>query len=151
MIDEEGNNLGILKREEALKLAQEKGLDLIEISTKAQPPVARIISFDKFRYLEAKKEKKQKKAQKTKKLKQVRITPRAAKNDLQIKASLVDKFLKNGYRVEIDIVTKGRESLNKEWNLQKLEEFLAMIKEPYRRLTEIKQVSRGYLIQIEKK
>lgn len=151
VIDAEGKNLGILKREEALEMAKEKGLDLIEISPTAKPPVARIISYDKFRYQEEKKERKQRLTQKSKELKRVRITPRAAQNDLQIKAHLVEKFLNDGHKVEIDVFMRGREKSNKEWALQKLNDFLQMIKVPYQKTMEVKQGGRGYLTQIIKK
>lgn len=151
MIDAEGGNLGVMKREEALKLTQEKGLDLIEISPTAKPPVARIISYDKFRYQEEKKEKKQRLTQKTKELKQVRITPRVAQNDLQIKAKLVDKFLNEGHKVGINIFLRGREKANREWALQKLEEFVQMIKTPHQITMDKKQSGRGYSTQIMKK
>lgn len=116
VIDEQGKNLGVLKREDALGLAKEKGLDLIEIAATASPPVARIMSFDKFRYLKEKEDKKQKQAQKTKELKQVRITPRAAGNDLQVKARMADKFLQDGHRVQINLFLRGREKFNKTWS-----------------------------------
>lgn len=151
VIDTDGNNLGVLKREEALRIAQEKGVDLIEIAPTAKPPVARIISFDKFRYQEEKKEKKQRLTQKSKDLKQIRITPRAAQNDLRVKADLVDKFLEEGHKVEINLFLRGREKANKEWGLQKLNDFLKMIKIPHQVTMEAKQSGRGYAVQIVKK
>jgi len=151
VIDEQGQNLGILKLAEAARLAQEKGLDLIEIAPTAKPPVARIISFDKFRYLKEKEEKKQRQAQKSKELKHVRITPRAAKNDLQTKAHQAEEFLKNGHKVEINLFLRGREKFNKEWSLKKLNEFLGMIKAPHQITMEPKPGGRGFVAQITKK
>lgn len=132
-------------------MAKEKGVDLIEIAPTAKPPVARLISFDKFRYQEEKRERKQRLTQKSKELKQIRITPRAASNDLQIKANLAEKFLNEGHKVEINIFMKGREKFNKEWALQKLEDFLKIIKTPYQITMEAKWSGRGYLTQINKK
>ena len=151
VIDEQGKNLGVLKREDAFGLAKEKGLDLIEIAATASPPVARIMSFDKFRYLKEKEDKKQKQAQKTKELKHVRITPRAAGNDLQVKARMADKFLQDGHRVEINLFLRGREKGNKEWGFMKLREFLEMIKTPYEIVMEPKAGGRGLIAQITKK
>ncbi|MDI6734514.1 MAG: translation initiation factor IF-3 [Patescibacteria group bacterium] len=151
VIDEDSSNLGILKREKALRLAQEKGLDLIEIAPTANPPVARIISFDKFRYQKEKEEKKQRQAQKTKELKYIRISPRAAPNDLQIKADQTQKFLEEGHQVEILLFVRGREKGNKDWNLKKLNEFLDMIKMPHLINLEPKFVGKGFVVQIIKK
>lgn len=152
VIGEDGENLGVLKTGEAIRIAQEKGLDLIEIAATAKPPVARIISFDKFRYLREKEEKKQKQAQKTKDLKHVRITPRAALNDLQVKANQAEKFLNGGYRVEINLFLRGREKAHKDWGLKKLNEFLGMIKTPHEITMEAKPgVRGGFVSQIIKK
>jgi translation initiation factor IF-3 len=149
VIDENGENIGIISRDEALKTAQEKGLDLIEIAPTAKPPVARIISFDKFRYTEIKKERKQKQGQKASELKQMRISARAALNDLQTKASKVDKFLEDSHKVEINLVLRGREKQNKDWARKKMHEFLQMLV-PHKILSEIKFGQRGFSIQITK-
>jgi len=151
VIGEDSESIGIMTRAEALALAKEKGLDLIEIAPMGKPPVVRIMSFDKFRYHREKEEKKQRQAQKNKEMKQVRITPRAALNDFQIKARKVDEFLKEGHRVEINIFLRGREKYNKEWALKKLAEFLTLIQEPHQKMGEPKQGGRGYVIQVMKK
>lgn len=151
MIDENSQNVGVLKLAEALGLAQEKGLDLIEIAPTAKPPVARIISFDKFRYQKEKEEKKQRLTQKAKELKHVRISPRAAENDLQIKAGMAEEFLKDGHKVEINLFLRGREKGNRDWNLKKLNEFLARIKTPYQITMEPRPGGRGFVTQIMKK
>ncbi len=151
VIDAEGNNLGILKREAALEETAKRGLDLIEIAPTAKPPVAKIISFDKFRYQKEKEEKKQQQGQKTKELKHVRITPRAAQNDLLIKARQADEFLKEGHRVEVNLFLRGREKGNKEWGFQKLDLFLKMIKTPNEIVMEPKAGGRGLITQIAKK
>lgn len=148
MIDEAEGNLGILSREEALLMAQKRGLDLIEIAPTAKPPVAKITSFDKFRYQKEKEFKKQRVGQKTSGLKQVRITARAAKNDLEIRAKKADEFLSEGHKVEIMLVLRGREKYNKEWARYKLGEFLKMITAPYKTASEPKFIGRGFVVQI---
>lgn len=140
-----------MKLADALRVAEEKKLDLIEIAPQANPPVARIMSFDKFRYRQEKEEKKQKQARRGREMKQVRISPRAALNDLQIKARLAEEFLKEGLRVEINLFLRGREKTNKDWNFQKLREFLDMIKIPYQVTMEPKMSGRGLVTQIVKK
>lgn len=151
VIDEIGGHLGIMLKEAALNLAQEKNLDLIEIVPSAKPPVAQIISFDKFRYQKEKEFKKQRLAQKkTAELKQVRISPRASHHDLEIKASLIEKFLQAGHKVEINLFLRGREKYNKDWGLLKLREFLKIIKIPHKITLEPKFVGRGFVTQIIK-
>ena len=152
VIDEKGNNLGVLKREEAILLAKpEDGIDLIEISANAVPPVARIMSYDKYRYEEEKKEKKERLAQKSAAMKQVQISARAAQNDLLIKAKQAEKFLNEGRNVEIAVRLRGREKYNKPWALQKLDEFLKMIPVEFKRITEPHFGGRGINMQIAKK
>jgi translation initiation factor IF-3 len=140
-----------MKREDALALAKEKSLDLIEIAPGANPPVARIMSFDKFRYHQEKEEKKHRNAQRQKELKQVQITPRSALNDLQIKARKAEEFLKDGHKVTVSLFLRGREKANKEWALKKMREFISMITVSHEVTMEPKQGGRGYIAQIAKK
>lgn len=140
-----------MERAEALRLAKEKGLDLIEIASTATPPVARIMSFDKFRYLKEKEEKKQRRAEKGKELKHVRITYRAAANDLQIRARQAEKFLEDGHKVEVMIALRGREKGNKEWGLKKLDEFLKTVAVPHQVTMPPRWGGRGFMTQIAKK
>ncbi|KKU14589.1 MAG: translation initiation factor IF-3 [Candidatus Jorgensenbacteria bacterium GW2011_GWA2_45_9] len=140
-----------MPRDSALALAREKELDLIEIAPTAKPPVVRIMKYDKFRYQKEKDERKKQQAQKNKEMKRVRITPRAAINDLQIKSRRIDGFLKDGHNVEVGIFLKGREKYNKPWALKKLEDFLTLITETYQKTSEPKQGGRGYIVQISKK
>ncbi|KKU91536.1 MAG: Translation initiation factor IF-3 [Candidatus Jorgensenbacteria bacterium GW2011_GWA1_48_11] len=151
MIDAKGQSLGVLKREDALNLAKAEGVDLIEIVPTARPPVAKIISFDKFRYYQEKEEKKQRTTQKAKELKHVRISPRAAENDLKIKATLADEFLEKGHKVEINLYLRGREKGNRDWNAEKLKQFLGMIKTPYLVTMTPRPGGRGLVAQIMKK
>jgi len=151
VIGEAGENIGVLPLAEALKLAKEKGLDLIEIAATAKPPVAKIMSYDKYRYQEAKKIKKQRAGQKIQELKMVRISARAAEHDLQIKADLLNKFLSEGHIVEIQLMLRGREKANKDWAKQKLFEFLKMINPEHKVLLEPKYSGRGFNAQVVKK
>jgi len=151
LLDEAGEHMGVVKIEEALKLAMEKGLDLIEITENATPPVARIMSFDKFRYLKEKDDKKQKKEQKAKDMKRMRITPRMAENDLKVKAKKISGFLEKGHRVEIEIFLRGREKAHQGMALQKLENFLPTIETPIQKASEPKKSLRGFSVQIQKK
>jgi translation initiation factor IF-3 len=140
-----------MPRAQAFALAQEKGLDIIEIAPLAKPPVARIIDYDKFRYRQEKEDKKQRRLQKQNELKQVRITARAAANDLQVRVKAVEKFLNEGHKVEIDLALRGREKNNKEWALQKMRDFLSMITVPYITTMAPRPGGRGFVAQITKK
>lgn len=151
VIDENGENIGVMPLDAALKLAIEKGLDLIEIAPTAKPPVAKIISYDKFRYQKEKELKKQKASQKASELKQVQISARAAKNDLETKAKKLIEFLNEGHKAEILLVLRGREKYNREWAKQKLNEFLQIINIEYKITMEPKFAGKGLIMQIAKK
>jgi len=151
VVDETGENLGVMPLEAALKLAMEKGLDLIEIAPMVKPPVARIISFDKFRYQKEKELKKQKATQKTSELKQIQITAKSAKNDLETRVKRINEFLEEENKVEIMLVLKGREKYNREWARYKLNEFLKMITVEYKTTMEPRFIGKGIVMQIMKK
>lgn len=152
MIDAEGKNLGVLSREEALKLVPlESGLDLIEISPTAKPPVARIMSFDKYRYEQEKLEKKQRASQRSTDIKVVQISARMADNDLQIKLKKLEEFLGEGHQVSITMRLRGREKANKDWAGQKLEEFIKMITTEYKVIAPPRYAGNGFSTQIVKK
>ncbi len=148
IIGEQGQSLGLMSREEAMAKAKESGLDLIEIAPTAKPPVARIMSFDKYRYQQEKKLKKQKAGQKNLELKQVQISGRSALNDLQTRANQVNKFLNEGRPVNIILVLRGREKANKDWAKVKLEGFLKNMIKDYKVISPIKFMGRGMQVQI---
>ncbi len=141
-----------MSREKALALARaETGLDLIEISPNAKPPVARLMSYDKFRYEEEKREKKERLAQKSVGMKHVQITARAAENDLMIKVRAVEKFFGQGHPVEVNLRLRGREKRNKDWAMEKLKEFLKLLPMEYKQLSAPKFGGNGPGVQITKK
>lgn len=150
VIDESGQNIGLLSKKEALNLAQKKNLDLIEVSPLSKPPVARIISFDKYRYQQEKKLKKQRTSQKINTWKRIQISARAAKNDLEIKAKKANQFLDEGHPLEIVLVLHGREKYNRDWAMGKLKEFLLFIYPQHKILTPPKFFGRGIIMQIVK-
>ena len=152
VVGSEGENIGVLSRDEALQKAQADGLDLILINAISSPPIAKIASFDKWRYQQEKEEKKQH-AHKGGELKQIRITVRAAENDLRRQAQKADEFLKEGHKVEIMMALRGREKSGqmRNWVMEKLQAFLKMITEEYKITSEAKPGGRGMLMQITKK
>ena len=150
VIDETGNNLGVLSREESLRLKNEKGLDLIEISPAANPPVAKIMEYGKYLYQQQKKDKEGRKGQKTE-TKGVRFTVRTSGNDLEVRAQQVDKFLKKRYKVRIQMILKGREKSLQGFADEKLKTFLALIKESYKIEQEPKKFPMGMFMVIARK
>ena len=152
MISGKGENLGVMTREKALALARpDEGLDLIEIAPSAKPPVARLMSFDKYRYEQEKAEKKERLAKKSAGLKQIQISARAAMNDLLVKLRKLEEFLNEGHQVEIQMRLRGREKGNKDWARQKLVGFLKMITGEYKILSAPRFGGRGMIVHISRK
>ncbi len=151
LIDDAGANLGVVSTEEALRMAKEKGLDLVEISPMTNPPVAKIISFDKYRYQEEKKWKKQRSMQKIQEMKQVQISVREAEHDLEMKASRVNRFMDEGNKVEILLNLRGREKAHQDLAKQKLRDFMKIVNPEHKVLADIKWTGRGFNTQIVKK
>lgn len=152
VIGQDGENLGVLPREEALALVRpEEGIDLIEVVSTVNPPIAKLMSFDKYRYEQEKKEKKERQAQKAGGMKQVQISARAADHDLERQAKKAEGFMNEGHTVEISMRLRGREKGNQAWARQKLDEFLKMITIEYKLLSLPKAGGRGLLCQIAKK
>ena len=109
IIDEDGSMIGIMSREEALALAEERELDLVSISPNAEPPVCKIMDYGKFRYESKKKEKEAKKKQKTMEVKEIRLSTFIEEHDIQVKANTAMKFLKDGDKVKVSLRFRGRE------------------------------------------
>lgn len=152
VIGESGENLGVMKRADALALARPaEGVDLIETVPTATPPVARLMSFDKYRYEKSKEEKKERRAQKTAELKQIQISARAQENDLLVKVRQLEKFLTEGHPVEIQMRLRGREKGNKGWAREQLDEFLKLITAEYKVINPPSFGGRGMVMQIVKK
>jgi len=124
VIDENGDQLGILPREEALNIAHSRSLDLIEVSPGSNPVVCRIGNYDKFRYILIKKEKEQRKNSKKIGFKEIRLGVRTGEHDLEFKRKRAKEFLENGIKVKIEIVLRGREHAHRDLGRKVLEEFL---------------------------
>ena len=109
LLDEDGNQLGIVSTKEALEKAKEAELDLVNISPNAAPPVCRIMDYGKYRYDQQKREKEAKKKQKIMEVKEMRLGIFTEDHDLETKANLVNKFLAGGDKVKISMRFRGRE------------------------------------------
>lgn len=127
VIDDTGNQLGIMKVAEALKLAESRHLDLVKIAPKAVPPVCKIIDFGKYCYEQAKKEKEARKNQNVISVKEIQLTLKIDVHDLQTKASHAIKFLKNGDKVKVVVKYKGRELAHTELGFDIADRFVALL------------------------
>ena len=123
VIDETGKNLGVLSLSEALKTAQARGLDLLEVNPAATPPVAKIVDYGKYEYHQRKAERKIKTARKNQELKTARIKFKTSVHDIAVKAAQVDKFLAKGNKVKLEIFLRGREKAYRDLAKTKLLEF----------------------------
>ena len=109
VIGANNEQLGIMSIEEAMKLAEDAGVDLVKIAPNAAPPVCRIIDYGKFRYEQSRKEKEAKKKQKVIEIKEIRMSPNIDTNDLNTKIAAARKFLSKGDRVKVTLRFRGRE------------------------------------------
>ncbi len=151
VITEEGENLGVLSKGQALAKAEELGLDLIEISPLAVPPIAKIMDLGKYQYLEQKKIKQSKANAQTTETKSLQITVGIGEHDLNLKAQKAGEFIKEGHRVKIELFLKGRmKYMDQNFLKERLERILKLIPEEYKIAEEIKKGPKGLTIVIEK-
>lgn len=115
VLNEEGKQIGIFTREEALRRAREADADLVEIAPQAKPPVCKIIDFKKFKYQESKRERELRKKAKEVVLKEIRLSPFIGQHDFQIRVDRAKEFLHEGDRIKIVIQFHGREITRKEF------------------------------------
>ena len=114
MIDEQGEQLGVMSRGEALAAAEQRGLDLVEISPDAKPPVAKIVDWGKYNYQKTKQLQKSRRNTKVSELKQMRFGLKISDNDMGVKLRKITTFLEEGHKVRISVMYKGRELAHKE-------------------------------------
>lgn len=105
----DGEQFGIIPFKQALKIASEKGLDLVEVAPTAKPPVCKIMDYGKYRFEQSKREKEARKNQKIISIKEVKLRPNIEDHDFETKAKNAEKFLKNGDKVKVTIMFRGRE------------------------------------------
>lgn len=114
VVSPEGEQLGIMSVRDALKIAQDKELDLVEVAPNAKPPVCRIMDYGKYRYEQSKREREARKKQKVIEVKEIRMTPKIESHDFQVKVKAAQKFLKDGDKVKAIIRFRGREIVHAE-------------------------------------
>jgi translation initiation factor IF-3 len=126
VIDDDGSQLGIMTPREALAIARERGIDLIEVAPQAQPPVCKIMDYGKFKYEQAKREKESAKKHKQSELKGIQMFPNIEEHDFGVKVKNAIKFLEDGDKVKITVRFKGRQITHPEFGRQQLEKIVQM-------------------------
>lgn len=150
-IGADGENLGVISSDEAMAKAKEAGLDLIEISPNAVPPVVKITDYGKFKYELQKKAKDTRAKSHLTETKSVQVKIGTSENDMQIKATRAVAWLKEGHRVKIDLFLWGRyKYMEYSFLKQRLERFLAIIQESFKIADEIKRSPKGLTVIIER-
>lgn len=115
LIGSEGQQLGVISTPEAIKIAKEEMLDLVEVAAQASPPVCRVMDYTKFKYDQQKKEREAKKKQKVVHLKELRFKPKIGEHDYQVKLKHLEKFLKHHDKVKVRMMFRGREMAHMEF------------------------------------
>ena len=129
VIDDQGEQLGIMSIEKAIGIAKEKDLDLAEMSPNSTPPVCKIIDYGKFRYHQKKVDTKHRKSQKKTEVKGVRMGFKTGEHDIQVKVKQATKFLTAGNSVKISLIFRGREIVYKDLAVKKLNNFYSHLEE----------------------
>jgi translation initiation factor IF-3 len=127
VIGPDGDQLGILTRSEALKIAEEAGVDLVEISPNADPPVVKVIDWGKYQYQKMKEQQKNRKNAKTAELKQMRLGLKIGANDLEIKLRKIREFLSEGHKVKILVVFRGREMAHQDLGYVMVDKIIGLL------------------------
>lgn len=127
MLDEHGKQIGVVSKLEALQKAKELEIDVVEIAPNANPPVAKLIDFKKFKYQEAKKERDNKRSQKNVGVKEVRLRPFIGQHDFDTRRKQAQEFLSEGNQVKVTVFFKGREITRKEFGFGVMKRLLASL------------------------
>jgi translation initiation factor IF-3 len=151
VITDDGQNLGVLSVSDALKKAQEMGLDLIEISPNALPPVAKIMDYGKFQYTEKKKQKDSKSKMQNVEIKSIQIKIGTDEHDLEMKAAKASAWLKEGHRVKLNLFLSGRAKyLDQKFLQERMERILKLLTEEFKIAETPQRGPKGLTMTIEK-
>ena len=129
LIVENGEQKGVMRTYDAIRMAEEAGLDLVEVSPNANPPVCKILDFGKYRYEMEKKQRDAKRNQTVIKVKEIRMQPKIDKHDLETKSKFISEFLQEGNKVKVSIRFRGRELAHPELGKDVLDRILAQLTE----------------------
>lgn len=129
LIDDEGAQIGIIPTRDALEMAREKGLDLVEVAPNASPPVCRLMDYGKFRYEQSRKERDSRRNQHVTKLKEVRVEPKIGKADLETKGRQAARFLDGGDKVKLTVLFRGRSITHPELGRDLLDQLAVLLQD----------------------
>ena len=127
MVGEDGSQLGVMSVKEAMKMAEEAGLDLVKIAPTAKPPVCKIVDYGKYKYELVRKEKEAKKKQRIIEIKEIRMSPNIDTNDMNTKVTAAKKFITKGNKVKVTLRFRGREMAHMQASRHILEDFAQML------------------------
>ena len=147
VISEKGDMLGVFNTDEAIKLAFEKGLDLVEVSPNASPPVCKIIDYGKYKYQVQKKQAEAKKKQKTFEVKEVKLRPGIEDHDYGVKLKSIQRFLSEGDKVKITLRFKGREMAYHQRGMDVLKKLESQI-EPLAKIEQVPTLEGKHMIMV---
>ncbi|ADG82726.1 translation initiation factor IF-3 [Thermincola ferriacetica] len=129
LVSSDGEQLGIVPLKEALRFAQEKDLDLVEVAPSAKPPVCRIMDYGKYKYEQSKREKEARKKQKIINVKEIKLRPNIEAHDLVTKTNNIVRFLKDGDKVKVTVMFRGREMAHTDLGKQLLDKVVDQLKD----------------------
>jgi translation initiation factor IF-3 len=129
VVADDGSQLGVMSLAEAMRMAEEKDMDLVNISPKANPPVCKIMDYGRFKFEQEKRQKEARKNQKVIVLKEMRLSSTIDRHDMEVKAKNVIKFLQGGDKVKVSIRFKGRQLSHTDQGLLVMNEFITMIQD----------------------
>ena len=123
LIDENGEQLGVMPTQKAMELAEERGLDLAKIQPTAKPPVCKLMDYDKYRYEQSRRERENRKNQRVVAIKEVQLSATIEENDVLTKAKMAQKFLQGGDKVKVSIRFRGRQITHSEIGMKVMQDF----------------------------
>lgn len=129
LVSQDGEQLGIVPTHEALRIARERGLDLVEVAAQARPPVCRIMDYSRWKYEQAKRAREARRKQKVQDVKEVKMRPTIDEHDFDVKARAAERFLRDGDKVKATIMFRGREIAHLEIGQKVLERLLERVKD----------------------
>ena len=151
VLDDEGQNLGVMSSAEALERAGNEGFDLVEVSGKSNPPIVKITDYGRFKYEKKKKDRESKAKQKVTETKIIQVKPKTGEGDLVIKAKNISKWLKEGHRVKLDLFLRGREKyMEQDFLKERMERVLHFVTESYKIADGPKKSPKGLTVVLER-
>ncbi len=129
LVDDEGTQMGIVPTTEALKLAEDRGLDLVEVAPQARPPVCKLLDYGKYKFELEKKNRESKKKQKVVKMKEIRMQPKIEEHDMNFKSKHIQEFLDEGNKVKVTVRFRGRELAHTDRGRMVLDRILGMLED----------------------